>query len=129
MCPAGPTLVLLLRKSHGTPVRRIVGIDPNTLQFRFDAGEAGSEPEDDWEGQLATDGYSLVFVATPNDDMSSCELRSIDTSTGRMLWSRPVGSWKAHRFLGGQLVVWTDEKIEALAPQNGQVLASVQGES
>lgn len=124
-CPAGPTLALLLRKSHGTPVRRIVGIDPNTLAFRFDAGEAGSEPDDDWDKQIATDGYSLVFVATPNDDLDASELRSVDTSTGRMLWSRPVGRWQAHQFIGGQVVVWTDEKIEALAPQNGQVLASL----
>jgi hypothetical protein len=125
MVPAGPTLALLLRKSHGTPVRRVIGIDPLSLQFRFDAGEAGSEPDDDWERQVATDGYSLVFVATPNDDLDSCELRSVDTTSGRMLWSRPVGAWRAHRFVGGQLIVWTEEKIEALAPQNGQVLASL----
>jgi outer membrane protein assembly factor BamB len=124
-CPAGPTLVLLLKKSHGTPVRRLVGIDPNTLAFRFDAGEAGTEPEEPWDRQMATDGYTLVFVATPNDDLESSELRSIDTTTGRMLWSRAIGHWEAHRFINGQLVVWTDQKIEALAPQNGQVLASL----
>ncbi len=124
-CPAGPTLVLLLRKSHGTPVRRIVGIDPNTLAFRFDAGEAGSEPDDRWPHQVATDGYSAVFVATPSDNLDACELRSIDTSTGRLLWSRRVGRWQAHRFIGGQLVVWTDQTIEALAPQNGNVIATL----
>jgi len=126
-CAAGPTLALLLKKSHGTPVRRIVGLDPNTLGFRFDAGEAGSEPDDDWDQQMITDGYSLVFVATPNDDEDQCELRSVDTTTGRMLWSRPVGSWRRHRFIQGQLVVWTRERIEVLAPQNGQVLATLSG--
>lgn len=124
-CPAGPTLILLLRKSHGTPVRRIVGIDPNTLAFRFDAGEAGSEPDDRWDRQIMTDGYSAVFVATPNDDLDTSELRSVDTSTGRLLWSRPIGRWEAHRFINGHVVVWTDEKIEALLPQNGQVLATL----
>jgi outer membrane protein assembly factor BamB len=124
-CPAGPTLAMLLCKAHGTAVRRIVGIDPNTLAFRFDAGEAGSEPDSDWDRQMASDGYSLVFVATPNDDLDACELRSVDTSTGRMLWSKPVGRWRAHRFVNGQLVVWSDEKVEALAPQSGQVLASL----
>ena len=126
-CPAGPTLALLLRKSHGTPVRRIVGLDPQTLAFRFDAGEAGSEPDHEWDRQIATDGYTLVFVATPNDDLETSELRSVDTSTGRLLWSRPVGRWRAHRFMNGQLVVWTDHKIEALAPQNGQPIASLSG--
>ncbi|MBX3264351.1 MAG: PQQ-binding-like beta-propeller repeat protein [Labilithrix sp.] len=123
--PAGPTLALLLRKSRGTPVRRVVGIDPHTLAFRFDAGEAGTEPDDDAEGQLATDGYTLVFVATPTDELDEAELRSVDTSTGRMLWSRPVGAWRAHRFIHGQLVVWTAAKIEVLSPPNGQVLASL----
>ncbi|MBX3206209.1 MAG: PQQ-binding-like beta-propeller repeat protein [Labilithrix sp.] len=125
LVPAGPALALLLRKSHGTPVRRIIAIDPHTLAFRFDAGEAGTEPDDDWTDQLATDGYTLVFVATPTDDLAEAELRSVDTSTGRMLWSRPVGSWCGHRFIGGQLVVWSDTKIELLSPPNGQVLASL----
>jgi hypothetical protein len=125
MFAAGPTLVLLLKKMHGTPVRRVVGIDPNTMAFRFDAGEAGSEPEYNFEAQCATDGYSFVFVATPQDDMSQCELRSVDTSTGRMLWNRQVGHWQGHRFIGGQLIVFSHEKIEALSPQNGQVLATL----
>ena len=81
--------------------------------------------DDDWDRQIATDGYTVVFVATPNDDLSSCELRSLDTSTGRMLWSRPIGRWQEHRFIGGHLVVWTDEKIEVIAPANGQVIATL----
>jgi outer membrane protein assembly factor BamB len=121
---AGPTLALLLRKAHGTPVRRVVGLDPATLAFRFDAGEAGTEPDEPWEGQLASDGWSLVFVSTPTDDRSACELRSVDTTTGRMLWSRPVGTWRSHRFLAGHLVVWSDERIEVLSPSNGQVVAA-----
>ena len=103
---------------------RVVGIDPGTLAFRFDAGEAGTEPEEPWEGQLATDGYSLVFVGSPRDDRGSCELRSVDTTTGRTLWSRPVGMWRAHRFVAGHLVVWSDERVEVLAPANGQVVAA-----
>lgn len=125
LVPAGPTLVLLLRKAHGTPVRRVVGIDPATLAFRFDAGEAGSEPDDDFDDQIASDGYSAVFVASPNDDEDECELRSIDTTSGRRLWSRPVGRWEAHRFVGGQLVVWANGGVEVLSPQNGQVVGGV----
>lgn len=123
---AGPTLVMLLRKTHGTPVRRVVGIDPQSLAFRFDAGEAGSEPEDDWEGQLATDGYSLVFVAGLDDDRF--ELRSIDTTTGRRLWTRPLeGRWLSHRFLGGHLVVRTEDGVWVLAAASGQPVASLSG--
>jgi hypothetical protein len=122
---AGPTLAMILKKAHGTPVRRIVGIDPHSLAFRFDAGEAGTEPDDDWDRQIASDGYTVVFVATPNDDTNACELRSLDTTTGRMLWSKPVGRWVSHRFIGGHLIVRSDEKIEVLAPANGQVIATL----
>ena len=122
---AGPTLMLLLKKAQGTAIRRIVGLDPNTLAFRFDAGEAGEEPTDDWDRQLATDGYSVVFVATPNDEMESAELRSVDTSTGRQLWRRPFPRYRHHRFVGGAVVVHGYDKIEVLAPQNGQLIAQV----
>jgi hypothetical protein len=125
-CAAGPTLALLLKKAHGTPVRRIVGIDPATLAFRFDAGEAGTEPEDEWDRQIASDGWSLVFVASTEDDRHRCELRSVDTTTGRTLWSRPVGTWRAHAFVGGHLVAWSDERIEVLSPANGQVVAKLE---
>lgn len=124
-CPAGPTLAVLLVKSQGTPVRRVIGLDPATLAFRFDAGEAGTEPDGDWAEQVRSDGYSLVFVATPEDERSRCELRSVDTSTGRMLWSRPIGRWRAHRFVGGSLVVWSDERIGILAPPTGQPIAEL----
>jgi hypothetical protein len=56
---AGPTLVLLLRKAHGTPVRRIVGIDPATLAFRFDAGGRVRAPEHrrgEWPPPLVAPG-------------------------------------------------------------------------
>lgn len=125
MLPAGPTLALLLKKSHGSSVRRVVGIDPNTLGFRWDAGEAGTEPDDHFDRHMVTDGYSLAYVASPDDDADQCEIRSVDTTTGRRLWSRPCGEWFAHRFVGGTLVVWSREKIEALAPQNGQVLGTI----
>jgi hypothetical protein len=124
-CNAGPTLAILLKKAQGTEVRRIIGIDPATLAFRFDVGEAGTEPDDDFSHQLASDGWSLVFVATPDDDRERCELRSVDTTTGRLRWSRPIGCWRAHAFLGGHLVAWADGLIEVLAPANGQVVAAL----
>jgi hypothetical protein len=121
---AGPTLVMLLKKTHGTEIRRIIGIDPQSMAFRFDAGEAGEEPSSDWERQLATDGYSLVYVATDDDD--NWELRSIDTTTGRRLWTHRLGgTWLDHRFLGGHLVVRTDDGVEVLASANGQPIAAL----
>src|SRR5262249_26830968 len=71
---AGPTLFILLKKAQGTPVRRLVGLDPIHMGFRFDCGEQGSEPDDNWERQVQTNGYIAVVVATPNDDENECEL-------------------------------------------------------
>ena len=121
-CAAGPTLVMLLKKTHGTEIRRIIGIDPQTMAFRFDAGEAGDEPSSNFERQIATDGYSLVFVAT--DDDENWELRSVDTTTGRRLWTHRLSNeWVDHRFLGGHLVVRTYDGVEVLSSQNGQPIA------
>ncbi len=121
--PAGPTLFLLCKKAQGTAVRRVVGIDPTSLAFRFDCGEAGAEPDDDTEHQLITDGYSVVFVASTHDDASQCELRSVDTTSGRMLWSKPIGTWRGHFFVGGHVVAWSYESVQVFAPSNGAVVA------
>jgi outer membrane protein assembly factor BamB len=125
MKQAGPTLVFVLTKAQGSAIRRIVGIDPQTLAFRFDAGEAGDEPDGDWDAQLATDGYSVVYVAI--DDDGNAELRSIDTTSGRRLWSRKIvdNRYESHFFRNGALVVRSSRKIEVLSPQNGQPIASL----
>jgi outer membrane protein assembly factor BamB len=121
-CAAGPTLVMLLKKTHGTEIRRIIGIDPHSMAFRFDAGEAGEEPSSDWERQIATDGYSVVYVAT--DDDENWELRSIDTTSGRRLWTHRLSNqWLDHRFVGGHVVVRTQDGIEVLASANGHAIA------
>ena len=125
-CPAGPALALLLKKAHGTAIRRVVGIDPHGLAFRFDAGEAGVQPEIAWEKQMKSDGYSLVFVASDAEDERRYELRSVDTTTGRPLWKHPLsGSWGGHRFLGGHLVVRTDSRVDVLSTSNGQLVTSL----
>lgn len=123
MLPAGPTLAVLCKKSQGTETRRVVGLDPATLGFRFDCGEAGSEPSDDWDEQMVTDGYSIVFVASPTDDDDACELRSVDSTSGRLLFRHPVGAWRGHAFLGGHVVAWSAEAMWVLAPANGKVVA------
>lgn len=125
MMQAGPVLALMLTKAHGTEVRRVVAIDPNTLAFRFDAGEAGTEPTYDYDQQMVTDGYSLVFVATPNDDVMTAELRSVDTNTGRQLWTRPAPGYRRHGFVNGAVVVHGYRQIEVLSPQNGQRIAAI----
>jgi outer membrane protein assembly factor BamB len=123
MCAGGPTLFLLMCKAQGTRTRRVVGLDPGTLRFKFDCGEAGTEPDDNWQRQMASDGYSVVFPTTPHDDESQCELRSVDTSTGRTLWTRAVGAWRAHWFLGGVVVCRSRGQLLVLRPDNGKTVA------
>jgi outer membrane protein assembly factor BamB len=120
---AGPTLFVLLEKTKGTSVRRLVGLDPQTLAMRFDLGELGTEPDDHTPVQLQSDGYSLVYVASPKDDDDDCELRACDTTSGRLLWRRPVGEWYGHSFIGGYLVYFSRREMAVLRPDNGEVLA------
>jgi outer membrane protein assembly factor BamB len=120
----GPTLFVLLEKTKGTSTRRLVGLDPQTLAMRFDLGELGTEPDDGEQNQLKTDGYSLVYVASPKDDDDDCELRACDTTSGKLLWRRPVGEWYGHSFLGGYLVYFSRREMAVLRPDNGQVIAS-----
>ena len=120
----GPTLFVLMTKARGTSVRRLIGIDPQTLGMRFDLGELGSEPNDDWDRQMVSNGYIMVFVASPTDDSDACDLHAVDTTSGRTLWKVPVGEWFAHYFLGGYLVVRSREKLQILKPDTGQPLAA-----
>ena len=120
----GPTLFVMLEKTKGTSIRRLVGLDPQTLAMRFDLGELGTEPDDNPHEQLKTDGYSLVYVASPKDDEDDCELRACDTTSGKLLWRRPVGEWFGHSFLGGYLVYFSRREMGILRPDNGAVLAS-----
>jgi hypothetical protein len=124
LCAGGPTLFVLLKKAQGTPVRRLVGLDPTSLGFRFDCGEQGGEPDDDWEKQIATNGYLVVLVATPNDDLSDAELRAYDTTTGRLVWRRAAPQWERHYFQGPALVSVMSERLEILDPRSGQPTAS-----
>jgi hypothetical protein len=102
----------------------IIGIDPATLAFRFDAGEAGTEPDGNW-GPTARNRRLVARVRRDtDDDLDRCELRSIDTTTGRLRWSRPIGRWRAHAFIGGHFA-WADQRIEVLSPANGQVVVAL----
>lgn len=116
---AGPTLVLLLKKLHGTPMRRVVGVDPATLAFRFDAGTAGPLPDGDWDRQVVSDGFSVVFVVGDGDGRGD-QLRSVDATSGRLMWSAPIGAWASHAFLGGHVLVRSADQLAILAPSNGQ---------
>jgi hypothetical protein len=124
LCAGGPSLFVLLKKAQGTPVRRLVGLDPISLAFRFDCGEQGAEPSDDWEEQIATNGFVVVVVATPEDDLDGAELRAYDTTTGRLAWRRPARGWRRHHFQGGWLVSVTRAGLEILDPRSGQPTAA-----
>jgi outer membrane protein assembly factor BamB len=131
LCPAfhirsltmcGPTLMVLLRKHHGTSVRRFMGVDPQTLAVRFDLGEMTTEPDDDWTEQVCANGQVAVLVTSPTGSDRQCELWGVDPS-GRILWRLPVGAWKAHYFLGGHVVVSSSMGWQIVRPDTGQVVA------
>jgi outer membrane protein assembly factor BamB len=120
MC--GPTLFVLLSKRHGTSVRRVLGVDPQSLAVRFDLGEMTTEPNDDWTAQVCDNGQVAVLVTSPTGNDEQCELWGVDPS-GRVLWRLPVGEWKAHYFLGGHVVVSSSMGWQIVRPDTGQVVA------
>jgi outer membrane protein assembly factor BamB len=124
MC--GPTLMALLVKEHGTNYRRLVGVDPQTLGIRFNLGEWTPEPNDDWTGQVCSNGYVAVAVTSPTSNDRDCELLAVDPA-GRVVWKLPVGRWKAHAFLGGHLVVESSKTWQVVRPDTGQVIATYEG--
>jgi outer membrane protein assembly factor BamB len=120
MC--GPTLFALLEKHHGTGIRRLLALDPQTLAVRFDLGELSTEPNDEWNHQMASNGEILALVSSPNGNDDNCEILGVH-ATGRVLWKTNVGEWRSHYFLGGMLVVTTDEDFRIIRPNDGQVIA------
>jgi hypothetical protein len=119
MC--GPILFALLEKHHGTGIRRLLGLDPQTLQVRFDLGELTTEPNDAWNHQMASNGEVLAFVTSPNDNDDTCQIMGIHAS-GRVLWKVDIGEWQSHYFLGGLLVVTTNQGVRLIRPQDGQIV-------
>jgi hypothetical protein len=120
----GPTLMVLLRKHHGTSYRRILGVDPMTLAVRFDLGELTSEPNDDFPLQMCSNGAIAVIVTSPTNDDDNCELWGVD-ARGAVLWRTPVANWREHWFLGGNVVVSSNDGWRVLRPDTGQVFASL----
>jgi len=121
MC--GPTLMVMLRKQHGTSYRRVLGVDPQTLAVRFDLGEWSKEPDDYWEWQICSNGHVAVVVNSPTGNDSDCELLAVDPA-GRILWRLPVKRWKTHYFLGGHLVVTSSMGWQIVRPDTGQAIAT-----
>ncbi|HEY8079928.1 MAG TPA: PQQ-binding-like beta-propeller repeat protein [Labilithrix sp.] len=122
MC--GPTLFVLLVKHHGTSYRRVLGIDPQTLAVRFDLGELGTEPDDDYPTQMCSNGYVNVIVTSPANDDDRCELIAVDPR-GAILWRKDIGEWRSHWFCGGNVVVCCGQGLRILRPDNGQLVASL----
>ena len=123
LASCGPTLLALLRKSGGTSVRRLVGVDPATLEVRFDLGELAPRPTARWAEQLCSNGHVAVFVDGDPNDHQKGALIALD-SRGRTLWRAPIGEWRAHYFLGGHLVVLSSHGWQVLRPETGQVYAA-----
>ena len=119
MC--GPTLMALLAKAHGTRIRRLVGVDPQTLNIRFDLGELTTEPSDHWTTQMCSNGFLTVVVGSVANDDDKCELMGIDPG-GRVLWTIPIGEWRGHYFLGGNIAVVSADGFRVVRPDNGQLV-------
>jgi hypothetical protein len=119
MC--GPTLFALLEKHHGTGIRRLLGLDPQTLAVRFDLGELTTEPNDNWERHMASNGEVLALVTSPTNDDDKCEIVGVNAG-GRVLWKVDVGEWTSHYFMGAMLVVNSDGAVRIIRPQDGQIV-------
>ncbi len=119
----GPTLFVLLEKHHGTDYRRILGVDPQTLGIRFDLGELSTEPDDNWTGQMCTNGELTVIVTSRDDDDDHCELWGVN-SAGQVLWKTYVGEWRGHYFLGGHIIAYASSTWHILRPNDGQTVAT-----
>ncbi len=116
---AGPTLFALLIKSEGTRVRRVVGLDPQTLAVRFDLGELSTEPTSSRANQILA-LPDMAVIVTSSGDSSQCELWGV-LPTGQIAWRTPVGSWSAHYLLGGHIVCYADG-WKILRPNDGQIV-------
>lgn len=120
MC--GPTLMVLLRKHHGTSVRRFVGVDPQTLAIRFDLGELAESPSRDWTQQMCTNGQVTVLATGRTGESHTTDLLAIDPA-GRVVWKVPVRNWSSHYFLGGHVAVHSGAGWQILRADTGEVLA------
>ncbi len=120
----GPTLFVLLVKARGTEVRRVIGMDPASLAMRFDCGLIGTEPSNLGRETFQSDGQTVVYVASPEDDSSACEVVAVDAAHGNRLWAKPIGDYVSHHVAFGHVIVRSEEKIFVLSVRQGQELAS-----
>ena len=120
----GPTLFVLLMKSRGTEVRRVIGLDPGSLAMKFDCGLIGTEPSNLERNLFQTDGQTVVYVASPQDDASECEIIAVDAHSGTRIWAKPIGSYLSHTVALNHVMVRSREKIRLFSLRQGQEVAS-----
>lgn len=120
----GPTLFVLLVKARGTEVRRVIGMDPGTLAMRFDCGMIGTEPSNLGRDVFQSDGQTVVYVASPQDDSSECELVAVDAAGGFRLWAKPIGDYVSHQVALGHVIVRSEEKLFVFSIRQGQEIAT-----
>jgi DNA-directed RNA polymerase subunit RPC12/RpoP/outer membrane protein assembly factor BamB len=119
----GPTLFVLLVKARGTEVRRVIGLDPGTLAMRFDCGMIGTEPSNLGREVFQSDGQTVVYVASPQDDSSDCELVAVDAAGGFRIWAKPIGDYVSHHIVLGHVLVRSEEKLFVFSLRQGQEIA------
>lgn len=120
----GPSLFVLLVKSRGTEVRRIVGLDPMSLAMKFDCGMIGTEPSELGPETFQTDGQTVVYVTCPNDDEGECELVAVDAHTGSRIWAKPIGTYLSHTVSHNHVMVRSYGKVRLISLRQGQEIAA-----
>ena len=99
---------------------RFLVIDPMTMQVRHDSGKL---PFDESDSFYEVFGTFVAYVVQADEDRNR-ELRVVETTGGRVVWTRPIGRWSSHWFTPeGLLVVYHDTDIEVFNPADGQVVA------
>ncbi len=102
---------------------RVVVLDPQTLQLRYDSGPL---PYGEFTPHIAVGAETIAYRVPVNDDGNRYELRVVQTATGQVIWTRDVGHWAGHYYArtnqGERVVVYHDTNIVMLRPSDGAVL-------
>lgn len=100
---------------------RFYVVDPSSMQLRHDSGPLPFEESDSY---FEVFGTFAAYVVPLDEDRNQREMRVVETTSGRVLWNRPIGDWTSHWFTPeGFLCVYHDTDIEVFNPADGSVVA------
>jgi outer membrane protein assembly factor BamB len=127
---AGDTLVVLVKKSPGTPRQILIGLDPATLTIRWAQQDLGVWVDEVWSEEAArTLALSGPFVLVPAkgkeiDDNETTDLQGVDARTGALLWrSNLPGELERVSVVQGYFRLLTDRQVLLVRPDTGERVA------